>query len=184
MGHRQAQERVGDRVDQVKTADVRVEQEAPEDSACRVSRTRWHVSAGDAPEGATRGWFGGIAGKTIGGRFPGLGLKTWGVVWWLSPENHRWPVSGFGPQNPGACGARRFPGLGLKTRAEVPKRTGRHVAASGGLRRGEAKDEEGAWPSDHLLPLHRVGSQAAARGGSLIRLGLSLRGSLGRCNKR
>ena len=52
----------------------------------------------------------------------------------------RGPVSGFRPQNPGACGARRFPGLGLKTRADVPERTGRHVAASGGLRRGEAKD--------------------------------------------
>ena len=36
MGHRQAQERVGDRVDKVKVADVRVEQEAPEGSAYRV----------------------------------------------------------------------------------------------------------------------------------------------------
>ena len=119
---------------------------AQEGSACRVSRTRWHVSAGDAPEGATRGWFGGIAGKTIGGRFLGLGLKTWGVVWWLSPENHRWRVSGFGPQNPGACGARRFPGLGLKTWAEVPKRTGRHMATSVGLRQGEAIGVVARWP--------------------------------------
>ena len=73
--------------------------------------------------------------------------------------------------------AQRFLGLGLITRAEVPKRTGRHVAASGGLRRGEAKDEEGAWPSDHTYPFG-VGSQAgseAFRSKSRIRV----RGSLG-----
>ena len=41
-------------------------------------------------------------------------------------------VYGFGPQNPG----------------EVPRRDGRHVAASGSSRRGEATDEEVRWPSD------------------------------------
>jgi hypothetical protein len=41
-----------------------------------------------------------------------------------------------------------FTGLGLKTRAEVPRRTGHHVAASRGLRRNEATDEEARWPSD------------------------------------
>jgi hypothetical protein len=35
-----------------------------------------------------------------------------------------------------------FTGLGLKTRAEVPRRNGRHVAASGSSRRGEATGEE------------------------------------------
>ena len=51
------------------------------------------------------------------------GARTWyatrGPVWWFGPQNHRWWVS---------------PGLGLKTRAEVPMRNGRHVAASGRLR--------------------------------------------------
>ena len=42
----------------------------------------------------------------------------------------------------------RFTGLGLKTRAEVPRRNGRHVAASRSSRRGEATDEEERWPSD------------------------------------
>ena len=42
----------------------------------------------------------------------------------------------------------RFTGLGLKIRAEVPRRDGRHVAASGSSRRGEATDEEVRWPSD------------------------------------
>jgi hypothetical protein len=23
------------------------------------------------------------------------------AVWWFGPQNHRWPVRGFGPQNPG-----------------------------------------------------------------------------------
>jgi hypothetical protein len=41
-----------------------------------------------------------------------------------------------------------FTGLGLKTRAEVPRRNGRHVAASGSSRRGEATGEEARWPSD------------------------------------
>jgi hypothetical protein len=35
-----------------------------------------------------------------------------------------------------------FTGLGLKTRAEVPRRNGRHVAASGSSRQGEATGEE------------------------------------------
>jgi hypothetical protein len=35
-----------------------------------------------------------------------------------------------------------FTGLGLKTRAEVLRRNGRYVAASGSSRRGEATDEE------------------------------------------
>jgi hypothetical protein len=41
-----------------------------------------------------------------------------------------------------------FTGLGLKTRAEVPRRNGRHVAASGSSRRGEATGEEAQWPLD------------------------------------
>jgi hypothetical protein len=54
-------------------------------------------------------------------RFGGLGLKTIG---------------------------RGFTGLGLKTRAEVPRRNGRQVAASRSSRRGEATGEEARWPSD------------------------------------
>jgi hypothetical protein len=41
-----------------------------------------------------------------------------------------------------------FTGLGLKTRVEVPRRNGRHVAASGSSRRDEATGEEARWPSD------------------------------------
>ena len=41
-----------------------------------------------------------------------------------------------------------FTCLGLKTRAEVPRRNGRHVAASRSSRQGEATDEEVRWPSD------------------------------------
>jgi hypothetical protein len=41
-----------------------------------------------------------------------------------------------------------FMGLGLKTRAEVSRRNGWHVAASGSSRRGEATDEEARWPLD------------------------------------
>jgi hypothetical protein len=41
-----------------------------------------------------------------------------------------------------------FTSLGLKTRVEVPRWNGRHVAASGSSRRGEATDEEAMWPSD------------------------------------
>jgi hypothetical protein len=54
-------------------------------------------------------------------RFDGLGLKTIGGG---------------------------FTGLALKTQAEVPRRNGRHVAASGSTRRGEATGEEARWPSD------------------------------------
>jgi hypothetical protein len=39
-------------------------------------------------------------------------------------------------------------GLGLKTQAEVPRRNGRHMAASGRSRQGEATGEEARWPSD------------------------------------
>jgi hypothetical protein len=42
----------------------------------------------------------------------------------------------------------RFDGLGLKTLAEVPRRNGRHVTASGSSCRGEATDEEARWLSD------------------------------------
>jgi hypothetical protein len=41
-----------------------------------------------------------------------------------------------------------FTGLGLKTQAEVPRRNGRHVAASRSSRRGEATGEEARWPLD------------------------------------
>jgi hypothetical protein len=41
-----------------------------------------------------------------------------------------------------------FMGLGLKTRVEVLRRNGRHVAALGSSRRGEATGEEARWPSD------------------------------------
>jgi hypothetical protein len=41
-----------------------------------------------------------------------------------------------------------FTGLGLKTRAEVPRRNGLHVTASGTLRRGEDTDEKARWLSD------------------------------------
>jgi hypothetical protein len=41
-----------------------------------------------------------------------------------------------------------FTGLDLKTRVEVPRRNGRHVAASGSSRRGKATGEEARWPSD------------------------------------
>ena len=42
----------------------------------------------------------------------------------------------------------RFTGFGLKTRAEVPRRDGQHVAASGSSRRGEATGEKAWWSSD------------------------------------
>ena len=69
----------------------------------------------------TRVGGGRVRSTLLAGRFLDLGLKIQATVY------------GFGPQNLGG-----------------PWRTGRHVAASGGLRRGEAKDEEGAWPSDQL----------------------------------
>jgi hypothetical protein len=56
-------------------------------------------------------------------------------------------VSGFGGLGLKTIGD-GFTGLGLKTRAKVPRRNRRHVAASGSLCRGEAIDEEARWPSD------------------------------------
>ena len=50
---------------------------------------------------------------------------------------------------PSAAG---FVGLGLKTRAEVPMRDGRHVAASGSSRRSEATGEKARWPSISIYP--------------------------------
>ena len=44
-------------------------------------------------------------------------------------------------------------GLGLKTRAEVPMRNGRHVAASGRSRGSKATGEEVRWPSDQIIPI-------------------------------
>ena len=64
---------------------------------------------------------GGFVLQTIGGVFGGLGLKTIGGG---------------------------FTGLGLNTRAEVPMQNGRHVAASGSSRRGEATGEKARWSSD------------------------------------
>jgi hypothetical protein len=52
--------------------------------------------------------------------------------------------SGFGLKTIGGG----FTSLGLKTRAEVPRRNGRHVTVSGSSRRGEATGEEAQWPSD------------------------------------
>jgi hypothetical protein len=60
------------------------------------------------------------------------GVRYSRAVWWFGPQNHRWQVYGFGPQ----------------TRAEVPRRNGRHVAASRSSRRGKASGEEARWPSD------------------------------------
>jgi hypothetical protein len=56
-------------------------------------------------------------------------------------------VSGFGGLGLETIGG-GFTGLGLKTWVEVPRRNGRHVAASGSSRQGEATDEETQWPSD------------------------------------
>jgi hypothetical protein len=56
-------------------------------------------------------------------------------------------ASGFGGLSLKTIGG-GFTGLGLKIRAEVPRRNGRHVAASGSSRRGEAIGEEARWPSD------------------------------------
>jgi hypothetical protein len=81
---------------------------------------------------------------------------TRGPVWWFGPQNHRmaglvvWaskPSDGgfhrFGPQNLGG---------GPEARAELPRRDGRHVAASGSSRRSEATGEEARWPSDRIIP--------------------------------
>jgi hypothetical protein len=75
-------------------------------------------------------------------------------VWWFRPQNHRRGTrmeyatcerfGGLGLKTIGGG----FTGLGLKNRAEVPRRNGRHVAASGSSRRGEATGEEARWPSD------------------------------------
>jgi hypothetical protein len=54
-------------------------------------------------------------------------------VWWFGPKK----TIGGG-----------FTGLGLKTWVKVSRRNGRHVAASGSSRRGEATDEKARWPSD------------------------------------
>jgi hypothetical protein len=56
-------------------------------------------------------------------------------------------MSGFGGLGLKTIGG-GFTGLDLKTRAEVPRRNGRHVAASGSSRQGKAIDEEASWPSD------------------------------------
>jgi hypothetical protein len=56
-------------------------------------------------------------------------------------------ASGFGGLGLKTIGG-GFTSLGLKTPAEVPRRNGRHVAASGSSRRGEATGEEAWWPSD------------------------------------
>jgi hypothetical protein len=56
-------------------------------------------------------------------------------------------MSGFGGLGLKTIGG-GFTGLSLKTRAEVPRRNGRHVAASGSSHRGKATDEEARWPSD------------------------------------
>jgi hypothetical protein len=58
-----------------------------------------------------------------------------------------------------------FTGLGLKTRAEVLRRNGRHMVASGSSRRGEAMGEEARWPSDEddtWLDLYALGLNGLA----------------------
>jgi hypothetical protein len=57
-------------------------------------------------------------------------------------------ASGFGGLGLKTTIGGGFTGLGLKTRAEVLRRNGRPVVASGSSRRGEATDEEVRWPSD------------------------------------
>jgi hypothetical protein len=56
-------------------------------------------------------------------------------------------ASGFGCLGLKTIGG-GFTGLNLKTLTEVPRRNGRHVAASESSRRGEAIDEKARWPSD------------------------------------
>jgi hypothetical protein len=65
-------------------------------------------------------------------------------VWWLCPRNHQCGFGGLGLETIGGG----FTGLGLKTRAEVPRRNGRHVTASGCSHRGEATNEEARWSLD------------------------------------
>jgi hypothetical protein len=57
------------------------------------------------------------------------------------------PASGFGGLGLKTIGG-GFTGFDLKTLTEVPRRNGRHVAALGSSRRGEATNEEARWPSD------------------------------------
>jgi len=80
----------------------------------------------------TRVGGGRVRGALLAGRFGGLGLKTIGGGF------HR-----FGPQNLGG---------GPEAWAELPRRDGRHVAASGSSRRSEATGEEARWPSDRIIP--------------------------------
>jgi hypothetical protein len=54
-------------------------------------------------------------------------------------------ASGFGGLGHKTIGD-GFTSLGLKTRAEVPRRNRRHVAASRSSRRDEATGEEARWP--------------------------------------
>jgi hypothetical protein len=56
-------------------------------------------------------------------------------------------ASGFGGLDLKTIGD-GFTSLGLKTRAEIPRRNGRHVVTSGSSHRGKAPDEEARWPSD------------------------------------
>jgi hypothetical protein len=72
---------------------------------------------------------------------------------------------------------RGFMSLGLKTRAKVPRRNERHVAASGSSRRGEATGEKARWPSDEDdtgLNLYALGLNGLAH--------LYLGAKLGMCN--
>jgi hypothetical protein len=68
-----------------------------------------------------------------------------------------------------------FMGLGLKTRAEVPRRNGRHVVVSRSSRRGEATGEEVRWPSDEVdigLDLYALGLNGLAHLYSGVQLGM------------
>jgi len=88
-----------DRVDQVKTVDIRVEPGSGRLGGLAGRGQRWHVSSGK------------------------------GDVW-------------------STLLATGFVGLGLKTQAEVPRRNGRHVAASRSLRRSKVTSWRAWWPSD------------------------------------
>jgi hypothetical protein len=73
-----------------------------------------------------------------------VGHASTSGVWWFRPQNYRRGFGGLGLETIGGG----FTGLGLKTRAEVPRRNGRHVVASGSSHRGEATDEEARWSLD------------------------------------